>query len=185
MAERAKALALLLLLATAAGCDAGAAPVAPPASLAEPPPALAAERPRPGPRPDLVATGTVFACTPVKVWDGDGPIHCAEGPRVRLAGIAARETDGSCSPGHPCPDASAEAARDALAGLLGGATGTTATGHVTVEGPALSCTSNGPAGGTRTAAWCVSPTAGDLNCAMVASGTVAKWPRYWRAHSCA
>jgi endonuclease YncB( thermonuclease family) len=185
MAERGRAWALLLL--AAGGCDASAVP-ARDAARAEigtqvGAPAAAARIERPG--EEAVAAGAAFACTPTKVWDGDGPIHCAEGPKVRLAGIAARETDGSCSPGHPCPEASAEAARDALAGLLGRATGTTATGHVTVDGPALSCTSEGSAGGRRTAAWCVSPSAGDLSCAMVASGTAVKWDRYWRGHSCA
>ena len=132
----------------------------------------------------VVAEGERFACTPEKVWDGDGPIHCAEGPKVRLSGIAAREMDGSCSPGHPCPAASAEAARDALAALLGRTTGVASTGHLLVEGPALECLSEGSAKGSRTAAWCTSPTAGDLSCAMVASGTAAKWERYWRGHSC-
>ncbi|HEX8511485.1 MAG TPA: hypothetical protein VF688_00100 [Allosphingosinicella sp.] len=133
----------------------------------------------------IVAKGERFVCTPEKVWDGDGPIHCAEGPKLRLAGIAAREMDGSCKPGHPCPDSTAGAARDALAALLGGATGRTSTGHLLVEGPALQCVSEGSANGNRTAAWCTSPAAGDLSCAMAASGTVAKWPRYWRGRSCA
>ena len=132
----------------------------------------------------IVAKGERFACTPEKVWDGDGPIHCAEGPKVRLAGIAAREMDGSCSAGQPCPDATAEAARDALAGFLGRSTASASTGHLLVEGPALDCLSEGSAKGSRTAAWCNSPTAGDLSCAMVASGTAAKWDRYWRGHRC-
>lgn len=38
----------------------------------------------------FVAQGTSFTCTPTRVWDGDGPIWCAEGPKIRLAGIAAR-----------------------------------------------------------------------------------------------
>jgi hypothetical protein len=38
-----------------------------------------------------VASGRTFPCTPTRVWDADGPIWCAEGPRIRLAGIAARE----------------------------------------------------------------------------------------------
>ena len=59
-----------------------------------------------------------FICTPVKLWEGDGPIHCAEGPKVRLAGIAAREIDGTCREGHPCPAADGVAARNYLAGLL-------------------------------------------------------------------
>ena len=128
--------------------------------------------------------GESFACTPTKVWDGDGPIHCAEGPRIRLSGIAARETDGTCSPGHPCPSATAEEARDTLAALLGRTTGTAPQGHLLIEGPVLTCRAVGSAGGKRTAAWCESPTKGDLSCAMVASGTVEKWDRYWRAHSC-
>jgi endonuclease YncB( thermonuclease family) len=129
--------------------------------------------------------GESFACTPVKLWDGDGPIHCAEGPRIRLSGIAAREADGSCSPGHPCPSASAEDARAALAALLGRTTGTASGGHLLIQGPALTCRSVGSAGGKRTAAWCTSPRSGDLSCAMVASGTVEKWDRYWRDHRCA
>ena len=92
--------------------------------------------------------------------------------------------DGSCSPGHPCPDASAESARDALAGLLGRTAGTEGEGQVSVEGPALTCRAVGSAGGKRTAAWCESPTHGDLSCAMVASGTVEKWDRYWKDHAC-
>jgi endonuclease YncB( thermonuclease family) len=128
-----------------------------------------------------------FTCTPVRVWDGDGPIWCAEGPRVRLAGIAAREIDGSCSPGHPCPDADAEEAAFHLARLLA-AKGSDMTlapsGHIVLTGPALSCVSEGSAGGKRTAAWCASPIAGDLSCAMVASGMAAKWDRYWKGHRC-
>ena len=34
----------------------------------------------------VIPTGEEFTCTPTRVWDGDGPIWCAEGPRVRLAG---------------------------------------------------------------------------------------------------
>jgi hypothetical protein len=179
MAERLAAIALALV--ALAGCDSRAATA--PAAATGAGRAEASAAPE-APDSGIIAAGERFACTPEKVWDGDGPIHCAEGPKVRLAGIAAREMDGSCSPGHPCPDASAEAARDALAGLLGRTTGSASTGHLLVEGPALQCLSEGSAKGSRTAAWCTSPTAGDLNCAMVASGTVAKWERYWRGHSC-
>ena len=61
----------------------------------------------------IVTAGQTFTCTPTHVWDGDGPIWCAEGPHVRLSGVAAREMDGTCRPGQPCPDASATQARDA------------------------------------------------------------------------
>jgi endonuclease YncB( thermonuclease family) len=130
------------------------------------------------------AAGEAFTCTPTRVWDGDGPIWCAEGPRVRLAGIAAREMDGTCSPGHPCPAADPIASRDHLARLVGTVAGTSPEGHVLVRGAALSCTSNGSAGGARTAAWCVSPTVGDLSCRMVADGMAQRWDRYWQGHRC-
>lgn len=39
----------------------------------------------------VIPAGQSFQCTPTRVWDGDGPIWCAEGPHVRLSGIAARE----------------------------------------------------------------------------------------------
>lgn len=132
----------------------------------------------------IVPAGQSFECTPIRVWDGDGPIWCAEGPHVRLSGIAAREMNGMCNANQPCPDANAIEARDTLVGLVGRRTGTSAEGHVLVQGPKLVCNSVGGAGGSRTAAWCTSPTVGDLSCAMVQSGTTLRWDRYWRDHRC-
>lgn len=132
----------------------------------------------------VVPAGQTFNCTPTHVWDGDGPIWCQEGPRLRLSGIAAREMDGSCSRGHPCPRANAVDARDALVALLGATTGVSRHGHILVRGPTLRCYSDGSAGGNRTASWCVSPTNGDINCAMVSGGWALRWDRYWRNHSC-
>lgn len=132
----------------------------------------------------VLAAGTTFACTPTRVWDGDGPIWCAEGPRVRLAGIAAREIDESCKPGHPCPSASGVVARDALVRLLGGPRGEAPTGHILVQGPILRCASNGSAGGTRTAAFCRAKGIGDVSCAMLATRMVVRWSRYWGGHHC-
>jgi endonuclease YncB( thermonuclease family) len=132
----------------------------------------------------VVPAGQTFTCTPTRVWDGDGPVWCAEGPRVRLAGIAAREIDGTCRDGQPCPAADAVEARDALVGLIGVATGRSPTGHVLVTGPAMTCQSEGDGVGSRTAAWCVSPVGGDLSCAMVKGGWALKWDMYWRGHRC-
>ena len=97
----------------------------------------------------VIAAGLIFICTPVAVWDGDGPIWCAEGPRVRIAGIAARERDGTCREHQPCPKASAIEARDALVRILGGARGSFfATPeadyqHIGLAGPKLRCISDG------------------------------------------
>ena len=132
----------------------------------------------------VVSAGQTFTCTPTHVYDGDGPIWCAEGPHVRIAGIAAKEMDETCRAGQPCPAASAVQARDALVNLFGGARGTISTGHLMVRGPSMTCLSEGSAGGSRTAAWCTLPSGQDLSCAMVATGTVLKWDRYWRGHRC-
>jgi endonuclease YncB( thermonuclease family) len=107
----------------------------------------------------IVPAGQTFTCTPVRVWDGDGPVWCEEGPRVRLAGIAAREMDGTCRDNQPCPDAEPRKARDALVDLVG-------------------------IPFNRTAAWCVSPLSGDVSCAMVAGGWALRWPVYWQGHRC-
>ncbi len=132
----------------------------------------------------VVPAGQAFTCTPTRVWDGDGPIWCAEGHLIRLSGIAAREIDGTCRTNQPCPDAGAEEARDALVGLVGVRTGRSEKGHILVSGPAMRCTSVGDGVGNRTAAWCVSPIGGDLSCAMIRHGWALKWERYWRGHKC-
>lgn len=132
----------------------------------------------------IVAAGATFTCTPVAVWDGDGPVWCAEGPKIRIAGIAAREMDGTCKPNQPCPSVDAIDARDRLVNLFGGPRGTLPNGHIKVRAAAMTCVSEGSAGGARTAAWCRSPAFGDLSCAVVREGGAVRWARYWRDHRC-
>ena len=132
----------------------------------------------------IIAAGATFRCTPTAVYDGDGPIWCAEGPKVRIAGVAAREMDGTCKTNQPCPDIAARKARDRLVAILGGGRGTLSTGHIKVRSAPMTCISEGSAGGSRTAAWCTSPIFGDLSCAVVRAGGAVRWPRYWRNHRC-
>jgi len=133
----------------------------------------------------IVPAGQSFTCTPTHVWDGDGPIWCKEGPRVRLAGVAAREINETCKRNHPCPKSSGRAARDALVMLVGKPTGKISRhGHILVIGSSMRCHSNGSAGGNRTAAWCVSPKSGDVNCAITRGGWALRWKRYWKEHQC-
>lgn len=134
--------------------------------------------------PQVIQEGEAFTCTPTAVWDGDGPIWCAEGQRIRLSGVAAREMDETCSAGHPCPEASGIAARDELVRLLGGAKETLPTGHIKVIAPPLRCISMGNGKGSRTAAFCQRQDGVDLSCAMVASGKALRWQRYWGGHTC-
>jgi endonuclease YncB( thermonuclease family) len=118
--------------------------------------------------------GRSFDCTVAAVSDGD-TFRCRETEadgrqiRVRLSGVAARERDGSCSPGHPCPEASAESAARELSALA--------------EGRRLECRQVGATYGRR-AAFCSREDGVDLSCAMVESGTAAVWPRHWGDHRC-
>ncbi|HZF93922.1 MAG TPA: thermonuclease family protein [Allosphingosinicella sp.] len=115
-----------------------------------------------------------FDCTVTAVSDGD-TFRCRETEadgrpiRVRLSGVAARERDGSCSPGHPCPEASAEAATRELAALA--------------DGRRLDCRQVGDTYGRR-AAFCSREDGVDLSCAMVESGTTVVWQRHWGNHRC-
>lgn len=102
-------------------------------------------------------------CTVTKVHDGDGPIWCAEGPKIRLTAIAARELDETCSIGHPCPEATGAAAQQELEDL--------ALGHV------LKCEPTGTSYG-RVTAWCWREDGVELNCAMVERGYALRWDKY-------
>lgn len=111
-----------------------------------------------------------FACTVAHITDGD-TFRCAEADasgkqiRIRLSGVAARERDGSCTVGHPCPAASAEVATAEITRLA--------------MGQQLQCRSVGSTYG-RIAAFCTLPSGTDLSCAMVASGVVERWEKYWK-----
>lgn len=119
-------------------------------------------------QPGSDAGSAEFTCEVAAITDGD-TFRCADGTRVRLSGVAARETDGTCSSGHPCPNASAGAATAALQDLA--------------SGRMLVCRSVGETYG-RVAAFCRREDGVDLSCAMVQTGTVEKWWRYWGLHSC-
>jgi len=104
----------------------------------------------------------IFTCRVASITDGD-TLRCADGTRVRLNAVAARESDGTCTQGHPCPGASAEAATAKLTELARGQT--------------LQCRQTGTSYG-RKAAICVNEEGTEINCAMVQSGTALIWPEY-------
>ncbi|MGB3723382.1 MAG: thermonuclease family protein [Pacificimonas sp.] len=104
-----------------------------------------------------------FSCDVTSVHDGDGPIYCRGGTKIRLTAIAARELDDSCRPHHPCPAASGAQARQALTALA--------------AGQLLSCEATGESYG-RVTAWCWRPDGVELNCAMVRRGAALHWARY-------
>ena len=128
----------------------------------------------------VVPAGQTFTCTPTRMWDADGPIWCAEGPRVRLDGIAAREMDGRCRPGHPCPAMEPMAARARLVGILAPArTQHLKSRHIALEGAlSLTCKSSGSAKGNRTGAICRTVSNDDVSCAFIQAGAALEWRRY-------
>lgn len=105
-----------------------------------------------------------FSCLVEYVNDGD-TFRCVGGTRVRLHAVAARESDETCSPGHPCPEASAASATTALRALVSGQT--------------LACEKTGMSY-NRVTAICWTPENREVNCAMVRSGTTALWERFNR-----
>lgn len=104
-----------------------------------------------------------FACDVAYVNDGD-TLRCRDGTRVRLHAIAARETDGSCSPGHPCPAASAAVSTAALTRLAGNR---------------ITCIRTGQSY-ERVTAICHNTSGVEINCAMVESGAALIWDRFNR-----
>ncbi|QBQ50147.1 nuclease [Brevundimonas naejangsanensis] len=126
--------------------------------------------PAPQARPALLnvpaptSTEPTFSCRVVSVHDGD-TLRCSDGTRVRLHAVAAREIDGTCSEGHPCPAASAAAARLELVKLA--------------ENRTLACRRTGRSY-NRVTAICDNDEGVEINCAMVRSGTTLIWDRFHR-----
>ncbi|MEG8223871.1 hypothetical protein OSJ57_25215 [Sphingomonas sp. HH69] len=110
--------------------------------------------------PSSSASG--FSCQVSSVTDGD-TLRCADGTRVRLHAVAAREKDETCSVGHPCPNASGAAATAKLSELANGQT--------------LQCQQTGTSY-NRVTAICRNEADVEINCAMVRSGTTLIWPRF-------
>lgn len=127
-------------------------------SRTSPPPAAAEDALTSSP------TETGFLCDVAFVNDGD-TLRCKDGTRVRLHAVAARETDETCSPGHPCPTASAASATAELNRLAAGKT--------------LRCEQTGRSY-NRVTAICWAPSGEEINCAMVASGTTLVWETFDR-----
>jgi endonuclease YncB( thermonuclease family) len=120
----------------------------------------ASERPSASP----ANSGGDLMCDVASVTDGD-TLRCQDGVRIRLHAVAARERDGQCAPGHPCPSASAEAATAELRRLAAGKT--------------IRCEPTGRSY-NRVTAICWTPAGEEINCAMVRSGTAVIWERFDR-----
>lgn len=105
-----------------------------------------------------------FLCHVAHVNDGD-TLRCKDGTRVRLHAVAAREADETCSPGHPCPAASAASATAELRRLA--------------ADRMISCEPIGQSY-NRVTAICWTPAQVEINCAMIRSGTTVVWEKFHR-----
>lgn len=103
-----------------------------------------------------------FLCNVSRITDGD-TLRCSDGTRIRLHAVAARESDETCKPGHPCPSASAASATAMLSQLA--------------SGQMLQCEQTGTSYG-RVTAVCWNQQNTEINCAMVNSGTTLIWPKF-------
>ena len=124
--------------------------------------------------------GIIFACAAIGLHDADGPIYCASGEKIRLAGVAARELHGSCRPTQPCPVGDPMKARDALATAIGAKidrSGETWTRLPFVRPVQLSCVASGMSY-QRVVATCATISGQDVSCLATTSGAAVRWPCY-------
>ncbi|MES3091399.1 hypothetical protein O6027_07310 [Sphingomonas aerolata] len=122
-----------------------------------------------------LAPATAFSCTVTRVHDGDGPLWCSNGIKVRIAGVQAPDFE-SAAPcraadsrraNYLCDDAAAKRSRQVVERL--------------VLRKTLECESTGESYG-RVVARCALPDGRSLSCAVIASGAAVRWDRYWRQY---
>ena len=113
-----------------------------------------------------------FVCEVVKVHDGDGPLWCANGIKVRVAGIQAPDFEDAepCRTGraeYTCSNVAAERSRRIVERL--------------VLRRRLTCQPLGKSY-SRVVARCTLPDGRSLSCATIAAGAAIRWDRYWRRY---
>ena len=120
----------------------------------------------------LVAATAPFSCRVVRVHDGDGPIWCANGIKVRTAGVQAPDFE-SATPcqtrktNYVCDDRTAEASRTIVERLVLGRTMTCVPVDRSYK---------------RVVDRCTLPDGRSLTCATIAAGAAQKWEAYWRRY---
>lgn len=130
----------------------------------------------------LVTAGRAFDCAAIALHDVDGPIHCRAGEKIRLQGIGATETDGSCRPGQPCiPGDPMVQRRDMARRVIGATIAREDPGRFGqawfVRPVMLQCVATGRSH-ERVTAWCRRPDGADLSCEAIRAGIAARWTRY-------
>ena len=119
-----------------------------------------------------VAAMPAFDCRVVRVHDGDGPLWCATGQKVRIAGVQAPDFESAepCRVGKPSYVCSNERARRSQQIVE----------RITL-GRTMRCQ---PAdrSWSRVVARCTLPDGRSLSCAVIAAGAAVRWDSYWRRY---
>ena len=130
----------------------------------------------------------LLICLAVALHDVDGPIHCQSGEKIRLQGIGALETDGSCRPNQPCVPGDPFAQRRKMASIMGARVakedieqGRPALyGQLWFRHPVrLECDVTGKSH-KRLTAWCRLPAGPDLSCEAIKHRIAVRWSQYDR-----
>jgi len=132
----------------------------------------------------LAALPHPITCQAIALHDVDGPIRCSSGTKIRLQGIGATETDGSCRLSQPCIPGDPIAQRRTMATRVIGATiareDAGLYGQAWFAAPVpLSCVPTGKSHG-RVTAWCRRADGTDLSCGAITAGVAARWPKFDR-----
>ncbi|TZG24902.1 hypothetical protein [Sphingomonas montanisoli] len=125
---------------------------------------------------------TPFICLAIALHDVDGPIHCADGAKIRLQGIGATEMDGACRPNQPCVPGDPFAQRRAMARAIGATvareTRSPSFGRLHFARPIrLTCEATGTSH-KRLTAWCATADGRDLSCTAIRARVAVRWVRY-------
>ena len=123
----------------------------------------------------IAALPPPLICDVVRVHDGDGPLWCRSGERIRVAGVQSPDFE-SAAPCRPraikrrayiCNNQTAKRSQQITARLT--------------LGKRLVCQ---PVGTSykRVVARCMLPDGRSLSCAAVAAGAAVRWDRYWRQY---
>lgn len=123
----------------------------------------------------LAVAPASFTCDVTRVHDGDGPLWCSNGKKIRIAGIQAPDFE-SAEPcrrsdvrriNYTCDDRAAEKSQRIVSRMA--------------LGKRLLCEPQGKSY-SRVVARCTLPDGRSLSCAVIAAGAAVRWDRYWRQY---
>jgi endonuclease YncB( thermonuclease family) len=116
-----------------------------------------------------------FTCDVIRVHDGDGPLWCRSGEKVRVAGIQAPDFASAAPCRRPAARRATYTCNDRAA-----ARSQQIVSRLTLH-KRLACQ---PVGTSykRIVARCTLPDGRSLSCAAISAGAAVRWDRYWRQY---